>query len=57
MACGCQQIELVLDEISRVNDFGQTVQYASRGWWCDFVVTVSVRGTIAGVRGARCCWA
>lgn len=57
MACRCQQVQLVLDEISGVDDFGETVQYASWGWWRDFVVTVGVRGTIVGARGVRCCWA
>lgn len=57
MACRCHQIELVLDEISWVDNFGQTIQYASWGWWRDFVITVGVRGAIMRVRGARWCWA
>lgn len=57
MACRCQQIEFVLDEISRVDDFGETVKYASWCWWRDFVVSMGVRGAIVGAWGARCCWA
>ena len=57
LACRCQQIELVLDKISRIDNFGETVQYASWCWWRDFVVIVGVRGTIVRARGARCRWA
>ena len=57
MTCRRQQIELVLDEISRVDNFRETVQYASWCWWRDFVVHVVVRRTIVGARRARSCWA
>ena len=57
MACRRHQIELVLNEISWVDNLGQTIQYARWGWWSDFVVTVGVRGAIMGVRGARWSWA